>query len=388
MSNLKNDLLVACDEVNELINKMPLSLAMNVFEVSTEMPAVAVMRDEFMIKLVCRKALLSDQEVCTSINKVNEIAVALKKYKLSWLDRLSVNCRSYVQSYSLSKDLCLSVNSGKMKLCAWLYHLHNERIGSISSVEENRVKLLSILLHESGANVRRLIVKNRCLSWCLQKKRQLYYSGFYDIAQSSHQWSQRASYEHYIKTNQRSRVLVSIHMGDFIGALREVSKVSNDNRKVISLRQGEELDEIKAVVARKERHHVIERATASPLKIVSSLRKGNVTLVAFTDLNRSFGEVAEIKFMGVNMEFVKGPVTMAVLGNADIVPVVSYQKKGHDYMEMGPILTPNPDDSFALNTVLVRYMQILFDWFEYFIRSYPEQWKYLPECNSYLSSNT
>ena len=113
MSNLKNDLLVACDEVNELINKMPLSLAMNVFEVSTEMPAVAVMRDEFMIKLVCRQALLPDQEVSTSINKVKEIAVALKEYKLSWLDRMSVNCRAYVQSYSLSKDLCLSVNSGK-----------------------------------------------------------------------------------------------------------------------------------------------------------------------------------------------------------------------------------------------------------------------------------
>lgn len=371
-----------------MIGKMPLSLVMNAFDISTSMPAITIMRDEFMIQLTCRQNTLSDDEINESINSIEAIVCELTKYKLSWLDRLSVYCRAYVQSYSYNQSQRIFSMPAKLKLCAWFYHHHNESSGSGAMVEINRAKLLSFMLHEPGIRVKRLIVRNRCWSWYLKKKRHFYYSDNVVTSRSTHQWSQRGSYQHYIQTSSRSRVLVTMHMGDFIGALREVSMAGADDRRVITLRQGEDLDAIRGVIKQKDRHQVFNRKDASPLKIISKLREKNVTLVALTDLNQHFGEVATIKFMGVDMGFVKGPVTMAILGNADIVPVISYHKDGRDHMDMGPILTPHVDGFGALDLALNHYMQTLFYWFERYVRLYPEQWKYLPDCHSYLSPNS
>lgn len=98
---MNKDLVAACKEVNEMIGKMPLSLVMNAFDISTSMPAITIMRDEFMIQLTCRQNTLSDDEINESINSIEAIVCELTKYKLSWLDRLSVYCRAYVQSYSV-----------------------------------------------------------------------------------------------------------------------------------------------------------------------------------------------------------------------------------------------------------------------------------------------
>lgn len=382
MAQTNQDLVTVIDDLNGVIEKMPLRVVMNALDLSTSIPLVTVIRDEFLVKLVFHQKTVSDQDVALSINRVKELAWELKKYRLSWLDRLSVCCRTYVQSYKRNNS-----SSGVpvlFRLCTWFYHLYNERAGLSSQVEINRVKLLSIMLHEPERQARRLIVNNRSCSWYLKKKRDVYYSGCAG-SRGGYIWPQRNTYQHYIQTSRRSRVLVTIHMGDFIGALQQVSMVGTTKRKVITIRQGEDLDAIRGVIKHKERHEVLERSSVQPLKIVSSLRKGDATLVALTDLNHQFGETVTINFMGFDMEFVKGPVLMAMLGNADVVPVISYQKDGIDNMEVGPILAPEIKTTESIDSTVLSCMQTLFDWFESYIRVFPEQWKYLPECISYLS---
>ena len=143
---MNKDLVAACKEVNEMIGKMPLSLVMNAFDISTSMPAITIMRDEFMIQLTCRQNTLSDDEINESINSIEAIVCELTKYKLSWLDRLSVYCRAYVQSYSYNQSQRIFSMPAKLKLCAWFYHHHNESSGSGAMVEINRAKLLSCFM--------------------------------------------------------------------------------------------------------------------------------------------------------------------------------------------------------------------------------------------------
>jgi lauroyl/myristoyl acyltransferase len=76
---------------------------------------------------------------------------------------------------------------------------------------------------------------------------------------------------------------------------------------------------------------------------------------------------------------------MAVLGRADVVPVVTFDEGGINCLHTGPILYSrrNPDES--LDLTLSRLMQKLFTWFEDYVSSKPEQWKYFPDSPAFLS---
>lgn len=392
MSTNHSELETVVVEFNRVIKRLPLSIVVVVFEESdSRLPALIIKRDEFFIKLELRDRSateedIPDEDIDLSIRTVVALTRKFSNFKLSWFDKIAVYCREYVLSHSVVRDQSHFYYSPAMKLCAFFYHFHNERIVVGADFHKASLKFLSIMLHEPESNVNQLIIRNKCCSWYFLKKREIHRLDRGLRLAKTHHWNQRRLYQHYANTSGGSRVLVSIHMGDFLGALKEVANAGSDKRQVISLRQGNDVEKIKKIIDREERHEVVQRANASPANIVSKLRKGNVTLVALTDLGRQFGETETVSFMGVAMDFVKGPVLMALLGRADIVPIVSFENAGVDYIEMGPVLPPDAKSHDTIHAAVQSNMQKLFMWFERYVRKYPEQWKYLPDSHTFVSN--
>ena len=389
-----NQLETVVAELNQVIKRLPLGIVVAAFEESgSRLPALIIKRDEFFIRLKLRvrytsEEVIPDEDIDFSIKTVVALTRKLSSFKLSWFDKVAVYCREYVLSHSVVRNQSYFYYSPGMKLCAFFYHLHNERIVMGTDSHKTRLNFFSILLHEPESEVNNLIIRNKCYSWYFLKKREVYRSDRGLRLEKTHHWRQRYLYQHYTNCSEGSRVLVSIHMGDFLGALKEVANSVSDKRKVISLRQGNDVEQIKKIIGREERHEVVQRASVSPVNIVSKLRKGNVTLVALTDLGEQFGETETISFMGVAMDFVKGPVLMALLGRADIVPIVSFENAGVDYIEMGPVLRPDTQSHDTIHAAVQANMQKLFRWFEWYVRQYPEQWKYLADCHTYVNNST
>jgi len=393
MSANLHQLETAVIELNQVIKRLPLSIVIAAFEkLDSKLPALTIMRDEFFIRLMpkARHAHVKEspaEDIELDIDTVVALTSYLVSLKLSWLDKVAVYCREYVLSHSVIRGQSNFYYPAGLKLCALLYHLHNERIATGTDSHKANLKFLSILLHEPERRVTRLIIRNKCCSWYFNKKREIYSSDRGFKLEKPYCWRQRFLYQHYINSRQGSRVLVSIHMGNFLGALKEVANAGNDQRQVISLRQGNDVENIRKIIDRKERHEVIQRANASPVNIVSKLRKGDVTVVALTDLSRHFGETETITFMDMAMDFVKGPVLMAMIGRADIVPIVSFEVAGLDHIEMGPVLSPRAQSHDTIRASVQSNMQKIFRWFEQYIRKYPEQWKYLPDSHTYVSDS-
>lgn len=385
MTSSINRLEVLVDKINTKANEIPLNaLLIQLRESEYLLRSVDVIVDEFFVTFIVANNPGSESDIKSDTASLEVLISNLSQLKLSWLDRVAVKCRDKYQASTIEQHVCSTWTIKKFEFLALLYHWVSHINFYSDELERKRVRALSDIFHEPEHKVKKLIVKNKCYSWKFRKSRERYLSESFETGVRI-DWPQRSAYRHYNNCCVRSRVLITIHMGDFLGALREVSNEGDLNRRVISIRQGDDHDVYKNVIPNSIRHEVINRQSVSPLNIVSRLREGNHTVVALTDLHGNFGETQRVKFLGVDMDFVKGPVLMAVLGRADLVPMVTFDDRGINSLHTGPILHSRRSSNESLDLTLSRLMQRLFTWFEGYVLKKPEQWKYFPDSPAFLS---
>lgn len=198
-------------------------------------------------------------------------------------------------------------------------------------------------------------------------------------------WTERADYAAMSSACKDSRVLVTIHMGDFFGAFKCIADELQEPRPVMSLRRDGETEGIKNLHQRyASNHQVFMHGKDNPVRIVKALRAGGQTLSIMFDLGADFGETTDVMFFGHRARFVRGPAEMAILGRARVYAFVCYEDAGRTHINMEPSFMPAIRTGESLHDAVNRVTQTLVSMAERWIRQNPAQWKYLDRLPHYL----
>ena len=211
-------------------------------------------------------------------------------------------------------------------------------------------------------------------------KRVQYLAGF--------RWPELDAYRRYIRGNTLSRILVTIHMGDFLGAFARISQECPTNWSVLALRreQNESADPLEQVQFCANTS-LLRPGQYSTVDVVARLRSGRHTLAILCDLGVKFGQTDRVNFLGQMANFVRGPASIAVLSKVPIVPFVCYHNEGCEHIEMHAPMQYKPSGEEGFSQAVNRMTQQLVRMTEQWVLQHPQQWKYLPEVFSFLQAN-
>ncbi len=201
-------------------------------------------------------------------------------------------------------------------------------------------------------------------------------------------WPERDAYRDFVRRCRDSRVLVTIHMGDFIGALGCLAAQVEPGRPVMSLRLERDDPSGRGRLAGQSiAQRVLRHGQYDPVEIISALRRGGQTLALFADLPASHGRTAAVRFFGRVVHLVRGPAELAIAGRAPIIPVVTYERHGRDLIEVGDRMDTATLPGESLAEATVRITQRIAVLMEQWIRRAPAQWQYLPSMFRYFESS-
>lgn len=249
------------------------------------------------------------------------------------------------------------------------------------------VQGLSPLLHEPRDTLRRLLqLHDFYFEYNYAKRCE------HDLAtgalstQSRFVWPDRDTYAALVRRHPGSRVLVTIHMGDFVGAFRCMSAQVESGRKVLSW-QRESRSPTADAPGSGVHLQVLRHGADAPLEAVAALRKGDRTLGVLFDLRDDFGTTTEVVFFGCRTRLVKGPALLAIAGRAPIIPFVTWESAGVDVIEMEELIDTRVLRGESVAMAATRLTQRLALLAERWIRRAPAQWKYLPALPGYCHRN-
>jgi hypothetical protein len=145
----------------------------------------------------------------------------------------------------------------------------------------------------------------------------------------------------YAGACSRGIVVATIHLGDYLEGLRQLRLATRWSRRVFVIRRAlwSELEEHAfGRVASAELDITVLRGGRAATTAVRELRRGNV-VVALFDLPGRFGRTIDVELLGRRVRVVRGPAELAVLGDADVLPIVTrYDARGVSVVEAAPVI--------------------------------------------------
>jgi hypothetical protein len=266
------------------------------------------------------------------------------------------------------------------------------RVSGAQTFHNTRLHVLSYLFQEPQHSMEKTLrLQQYYLHWnysrrlSLLQKTARHDPARHDPACTDFCWPERNAYLAMSRACRDSRVLVTIHMGDFFGAFKAIADALDEPRSVISLRREGDIEAIKTLSQRHAAsHQVFMHGKENPLMIVKALRAGGQTLSLLFDLGADFGETTEVMFFGQRARFVRGPAELAIMGRTRIYPFVCFSEAGRDHISMEPAFVPQVRAGETLYDAVSRVTQTLVSMAERWIRQHPAQWKYLDRLPCYL----
>lgn len=242
---------------------------------------------------------------------------------------------------------------------------------------------LSLLLHEPHAALRRMLQQHDFYFEYNYAKRCEHDAGARSLpARPRFVWPDREAYAALVRRHLGSRVLVTIHMGDFGGAFRCIAEQVESGRRVLSWQR--ESRSPAADAPNPGLHlQVLRHGVDAPVEAVAGLRKGDRSLGVLFDLRDDFGTTTEVVFFGCKARLVKGPALLAIAGRAPIIPFVTWECAGVDVIEMEDLIDTRVLHGESVAMAVTRITQRLALLAERWIRRAPAQWKYLPSLPAY-----
>lgn len=345
---------------------------------------LSVVRTESGLKVRSESVVSARAQCHTLINYIVSFGASLPPMTL--VERADVLAQRQLQRCMNSGDT-LRVK----KRCHWLVvrvrlWLLRWLAGPVQNLPKRQF-LLACLLHEPESRIRQVWHEHTFWFHFNFAKRLLHLQNRPESADylKGFNWPEKDDYHRLIQSNHASRVLVTIHMGDFFGAFRLIASVSDSGRHAISLRREETSNHgMQHFSADRIAHRVIYHQQQQAASIVSALRRGNHTLATLFDLREDFGSTVMVEFFGQRARFVRGPAQLAILGRSHIFPFVCFEHQGCNYIEMAPVIDTRLHSGESLQHATARITQTLVGLAEGWIRRYPAQWKYLTALPAYL----
>ncbi len=326
-----------------------------------------------------------------------EISVALASFivhfaerlpRLSWAECFEVWARKRAQQ-------CMKGESVLRNKRRWLWVLSSLQLRfqqwqpANKKWLQNQHLFLSCLLHEPQARIEEMWREHLFWFYYNYARRLLHLHNRPESTGylANFVWPEKNDYRRLTHNSDASRVVVSIHMGDFFGAFRALSGLSDFGRQVISLRRDTIADHgMQHFSADRMNHRVVFHHQLQPSAIVSALRRGGCTLATLFDLREDFGRTVAVDFFGHRARFVKGPAQLAIMGRSPIFAFVCYERQGRNCIEMAPAIDTRLNPGESLQQATVRVTQALVKLAECWIRRWPAQWKYLTTLPAYFEA--
>lgn len=369
---------------NILISRSETVAAKVLAELPPPKMRIRVLRTESGLKLRMPNDMNAHEE-CELL--INYIALFVERMPvLTLVEQMEVMTKKLMVR-CMNGDVALPVKRRRLRLLTHVRLLMLQRQVITAQPLRRQQALIGHLLHEPQA--RMALIWRQHLFWFHFNfaKRLLHLEGRAESASYLQGicWPDRDDYRRLIKNSRDSRVLVSIHMGDFFGAFRAISRESAPGRHAISLRRDRtENDGMQHFSADRISHTVYYHQQHPPAGIVSALRQGSHTLAILFDLREDFGSTVTVSFFGQSARFVKGPALLAIMGRSNIYPFVCFESQGRNCIKMASMIDARVRSDESLHQATVRITQSLVNLAESWIRQWPAQWKYLTALPSYF----
>lgn len=255
------------------------------------------------------------------------------------------------------------------------------------------INLISKYLHEPANRVERILNRNTLETKLMDHRRNTVLTQRQLAAHDSRfRISRLEQYQRFLEIDQGSRVITSFHLGDYIYSIGHLMSLEPRMRNALLMRQQSCGFENSNNILRQAGDRSWPRSAhilsnKPPLRqLTSQLRAGGTSLVLFCDLPENYGETVNVTFLGRPARFPKGPATLAVLGRAPILPVITYFDGEYFQIHIGDLINTTPIDGENPDQSCARITQQLVNFFEPVFLKYPEQWRYLGLLPSYFKN--
>lgn len=181
----------------------------------------------------------------------------------------------------------------------------------------------------------------------------------------------------YVNGCARGVIVATVHLGNYLEGLRRFRlTLSNDKHVFVVRRAASSEVEQRAfgrIVSGDLALTVLRVGSGAAARAIRELRSGNIVIVLY-DVPRQFGRTAQVTFFGRRAHFVRGPAELALLGNADVLPIFThYDARGLSVTHALPAI-PAPSSGGRRTQQAADLTQRLCTYAERQIRAYPSQW--------------
>lgn len=175
-------------------------------------------------------------------------------------------------------------------------------------------------------------------------------------------------------------VLLTIHMGDYLHGILKLSGLSHGRDLLVMRRREPSKDELSMFNKMAHYGHkisVISHDSSSLKSAIKMLRHGAI-FALLHDLSQEWGKTIPVKAFGHTIQWVSGPVEIALLGKCCILPFYCFQDEDGHHCKAEPIRDYRSVIYSHRNKFIAREVQHLVSQSEQYIRRYPSQWSHWP----------
>jgi hypothetical protein len=182
----------------------------------------------------------------------------------------------------------------------------------------------------------------------------------------------------YLNSHRKGLIIATIHMGDYLAALATLGRNVFESRRILVVRNKAWSREEAKLISRFQSSQIsvtiIRHDANAARKVLRELRKGSVIILLF-DLSKTWGATTRVHFLGQPMDLVRGPAELALVGQADILPVMChFDEHCKPVAEAFSVIRPAWPQDQALAVSVNQVAQRLADIADRQIRQHPEQW--------------
>jgi hypothetical protein len=307
----------------------------------------------------------------------NNVAI-VRLCKRSFTESLALRIESYLTRCSVPEDF-LRGNRIRLKASIRLYFLLVRRMPQIHEQMSLEKVRLGAIFHEPAEKIEKMLMEHYLYSRLNFARHvlRLRNETLPDVVCDEFFWPEKSCYQRMVACINESRVLTTIHMGDVVGAFRNISSVTCKSRRVISITQKHDGFKLGGYSASDTGVYASTNTSdMDPIAMVAALRGGNTTLAVLFDLTSEFGDTVEVIFFGRRTRLGKGPAQVAIAAKVKILPFVTYDVDGRSILEMGPLIDTGCLPGESLNRATSRITQMLATQAEKWIMRHPSQWRY------------
>ncbi len=251
---------------------------------------------------------------------------------------------------------------------------------------------LSVLLRQSSQTIRTILAKNRLHNRQIERNRNN--SGVpslvYDYCQRF-EIAQKDDYLKLVQCDQRSRILITFHFGDFIYGPNSLLRLDRPSRQKFVLSKNRISDACFQNLcngfgrAAPDRSSELLYAETSSSDLSKLLRRDNATLLLFCDMPAEFNETVVVNFLGREARFSIGPALLAITNNVPLLPIINFFDGKANCLRLGSQLEPAMHCSESLRAAAQRMTRNAVSLFEEYFQLYPEQWRFTGLLSNYFS---